>query len=79
MLAGDFNCVTCQEEKCGGNPINLNEVSDFNNMIASLGLVDNGYSESKYTWFNNRLGRSRILERLDRVLLDSQWVIAFTS
>lgn len=74
MLSGDFNCVTCWEEKCGGNPINLNEVSDFNTMIANLGLEDGGYSGSKFTWCNNRLGRARILERLDRVLFDSQWI-----
>lgn len=49
MLARDFNCVTSQDDKCGGNPINLNEVNGFNIMISNLGSTDSGYSGNKFT------------------------------
>lgn len=49
MTIGDFNIVTSQDEKCGGNTIKLNEVNNFNTMIANLGLADRGYFRNKYT------------------------------
>lgn len=56
LVVGDFNIVRSHEEKIQGNPIKLAEVNDFNNMIASTGLVDGGFSGNKFTWCNNRLG-----------------------
>lgn len=49
MLARDFNVVTSQDEKSGGNPINIADCSDFNSMITQIGLSDAGYSGSKFT------------------------------
>lgn len=66
MVIGDFNNVTGQSEKSGGKPITFNDVKDFNDMIAKIDLVDGGYSAKKFTWCNNRLGKSSILERIDR-------------
>lgn len=71
MIAADFIVVSNQDEKLGGNPININDVDDFNTMISHIGLTDIGFLGSKYTWCNNRLGRSPILERLDWSLLNS--------
>lgn len=58
----------------GGNPINLSDITDFNTMISQTELIDGGFNESKFTWSNNRLGRVRIMERLDRVLYNSAWL-----
>lgn len=65
--------VCNQEEKLGGKPINLN-ATEFNTVINQVGLIDGGYSGSKYTWSNNRVGRARIMGRLDRVLYNSTWL-----
>src|SRR4051812_38447954 len=62
LVAGDFNAVTCQEEKIGGRPISFQDTGDFNNMISQTGLIDTGLSGNKFTWSNNRMGKSRILE-----------------
>lgn len=40
MMVGYFNTVATQEEKYGSNPINSNNVDEFNTMISSLGLSD---------------------------------------
>lgn len=79
MLTGDFNCVISQDEKGGGNHINLNGLNDFNRMISCLGLVDSGFFGKKYTWCNSRIGNARILKRLNRALLNPLWVAACTT
>lgn len=35
ILLGDYNVVASQEEKIGGNLININYVNEFNEMIHS--------------------------------------------
>lgn len=77
MVVGDFNIVTRLEEKTGGNPLNTNDVTNFTSMISHCGLSDGGFNGSRFTWSNNRLGRGKILERLDRALLNCQWIDIF--
>lgn len=79
MISGDFNVVLSKEEKLEGNQININDVNDFQNMINASGLTDGGYIGSKDTWSNNRLRNACILERLDRVLLNPNWIDTFTT
>lgn len=79
IISGDFNVVSTQEEKIGGSPINHNDVGEFNSMIDNIGLLDGGYTGRKFTWCNNRMGSSRILERLDRVLYNSAWNSSFNT
>lgn len=71
LISGDFNIVSAQDEKLGGNPVSFQDVYEFNQMIVCNGLSDAGYSRNKYTWSNNRLQSARILERLDNVLLNT--------
>src|SRR5436190_2406426 len=48
-------------------------------MMSSCNLTDGGFSGSKFTWCNNRIGRHRILQRLDRGLLSPEWVAKFST
>lgn len=77
MVVGDFNVETSQEDKSEGNAVNIIDASKFTSMISSCGLFDRGSSGSRFTWCNNRLGKTCILERLDRALLNSQWIDTF--
>ncbi|XP_027072036.2 uncharacterized protein [Coffea arabica] len=43
---------------------------DFND----LDLTDVGFSGNQFTWCNNRQGRARVWKRLDRVLVDRDWL-----
>lgn len=53
-VVGDFNSITCAEEKLGGRPFNLNNNLDFISCIDECGLQDAGFSGSIYTWCDHR-------------------------
>lgn len=53
-LGGDFNEITCQADKCGGNPINRARANRFINCTNYCGVIDLGFKGSHYTWSNHR-------------------------
>lgn len=53
-----------------GRPVSYSEVRDFKEMIAKTGFIDGGFSENRFTWCN-RLGKDKILERIDRSLYNN--------
>ncbi|XP_058094544.1 uncharacterized protein LOC131240378 [Magnolia sinica] len=55
-------------------PIHLKEVIGE---INATGLVDAGFSGNKFTWYNNQFGNARVWARLDRVLLNTEWMNSF--
>lgn len=77
MVVGNFNLVLLTRLKIGGNSININDVKEFNEMISKASLLNGGFSGSKFTWNNSRLGKANILQRLDRVLLNTEWILSF--
>lgn len=44
LIASDFNIVSSQEEKAGGNHVSLQDMEDFNQMILTNGLTDAGFT-----------------------------------
>src|SRR4051812_25708775 len=73
LVAGDFNIIADQDEKAGGCPVNMQDMTDFVNMIQIAQLTDAGYNGNKFTWTNNRTEGAAIAERLDRVLINGEW------
>lgn len=71
---GDFNEVTEQNKKYGGNPINNTRVDAFTDCLNYCNLLDLGFKGSRYTWTNKRRNSNTILERLDRVLANNDWL-----
>ena len=65
IVFGDFNEVTCQAEKLGGNPISKNRTDIFNKTLDDYHLMDLGFSGPRFTWSNKRK-HAPIHERLDR-------------
>ncbi|KAF9598404.1 hypothetical protein IFM89_027837 [Coptis chinensis] len=49
LLMGDFNEITCPEEKCGGKPFNYPKVRFFLDMIDDCESLDLGFVGSIYT------------------------------
>ncbi|KAF9618380.1 hypothetical protein IFM89_001015 [Coptis chinensis] len=78
LLMGDFNEITCQEEKCGGRQFNYSKVRPFLEMIDDCELLDLGFVGSIYTWTNRQNGHNKIWERIDRMMANEVWRSRFT-
>lgn len=64
----------------GGRKINNNRSSLFWSCIDSYNLLDLGFEEGRYTWSNHRNkyhGSRLIMEQLDRVFANEQWLEFF--
>ncbi|KAG5541735.1 hypothetical protein RHGRI_021533 [Rhododendron griersonianum] len=77
LMMGDFNEVIFSHEKCGGRPLNWNRVSKFKDCIDRCGMLDLGFSGSRFTWTNLRQAGGIIRERLDRCLANASWNLIF--
>ncbi|KAH7835169.1 hypothetical protein Vadar_023516 [Vaccinium darrowii] len=77
LMMGDFNVILFSNEKFGGRPINWSRASRFKDCIDYCGMVDLGFSGSRFTWTNRRLAGGIIRERLDRCLANAEWSLAF--
>ncbi|KAF9607897.1 hypothetical protein IFM89_003601 [Coptis chinensis] len=74
VVASDFNVVTMATERKGGrSPCQLavNEFIKFINNNALLDSINLGY---KFSWCNKRLGDKRMLQKIDRILVNQQWI-----
>ncbi|XP_057862719.1 uncharacterized protein LOC131071037 [Cryptomeria japonica] len=74
IMAGDFNAVTCLDEKRGGLARLDPSANLFRNMISSLNLIDVKPTNGVFTWNNRRCGGEAISERLDRFLVSCYWM-----
>ncbi|XP_059306430.1 uncharacterized protein LOC132057860 [Lycium ferocissimum] len=74
MVGGDFNVVLNQEEKIGGLPVDMNNAEDFAFCINSYELEVVNFKGSPFTWWNGRAADECIFERLDTMLVNSQFL-----
>lgn len=72
-LMGDFNAITSQHEKYGGNSDLNNSSRSFRHFLFEMGLIDLGYKGPAFTWTNRQSASDTIFQRLDRVLVTEQW------
>ncbi|XP_009794046.1 uncharacterized protein LOC107797430 [Nicotiana tabacum] len=76
-VIGDFNVIASIKENIGGLPYQLSKSMDFLNMIEDCGLVDLGFYGPRYTWSNGRAPGSIIWKRLDKGMVNDNWLISF--
>ena len=77
LCAGDFNELLSGSEKWGRRPRPEHQMSQFCQVIDDCGFMDLGFTGPAYTWCNNQTGDSRVLERLDRSLATTDWLLRF--
>lgn len=65
----DFNAVSGQQEKWGGQPFASSSSDGFAQLIMDNGLINLGSLGPRFTWSNGRSGFHQIRERLDKGLL----------
>ncbi|KAH0742871.1 hypothetical protein KY290_030864 [Solanum tuberosum] len=79
VVGGDFNVIVNEEEKLGGLPFTQNEAMNFALFISNCALTEVRFSGSKYTWWNGRIEEECIFKRLDRVLVNQDFMNLFPS
>ncbi|GLT49927.1 hypothetical protein SLA2020_234510 [Shorea laevis] len=77
MAIGDFNDITVQSEKFGGNPFPSYRIQAYTECMSYCNLMDLGFNGPKFTWVNNRNANQLIWERLDRAWGNPAWRIKF--
>ncbi|KAK1379690.1 hypothetical protein POM88_026434 [Heracleum sosnowskyi] len=76
-LVGDFNNVKSQEEKKGGPPYPNHLIEGFNECLQDTDLQDLDIIGHQFTWERGRNTAHWVEIRLDRVLVNSQWLRMF--
>ncbi|XP_026459386.1 uncharacterized protein LOC113360051 [Papaver somniferum] len=74
LILGDFNAITCAEEKIGGKDPNKRSMLDFNNCIDVCELLQAPRSGQQHSWSNCQHGNKRILRILDRAMFNHLWL-----
>ncbi|GLT67469.1 hypothetical protein SLA2020_397770 [Shorea laevis] len=77
LVIGDFNDITTQSEKFGGNPCPSYRIQTYTDCMSFCNLLDLGFNGPKFTWVNKRNSNHLIRERLDRAWGNPPWKINF--
>ncbi|XP_019227829.1 PREDICTED: uncharacterized protein LOC109209105 [Nicotiana attenuata] len=78
-IAGDFNCIIDPSEKQGGNLHRMSKSMPVIQFIMDCDLIDPGFSGSQFTWCNGWSPNRRVWKRLDRVLVNQEWMNNYDS
>ncbi|XP_074277141.1 uncharacterized protein LOC141600791 [Silene latifolia] len=78
VVMGDFNIVRYSHEKIGNLPAHLPDMIDFNNCLSSCGLDDIQGTGNDFTWFNKQDPSTRVYSKLDKILVNGDWLLTFT-
>lgn len=76
LIAGDLNEVAIPGEKFEGRVSN-NRQWFLNEFIQLVRAMDLGFKGKRFTWENRQKGRAYIKERLDRFLVNREWLHMF--
>nr|POE49593.1 hypothetical protein CFP56_05812 [Quercus suber] len=73
MCIGDYNEMLSFEEKNGRIPKPLPPMVDFQSALLFCGLIDLGYSDYNFTWWNGRAEKAFMEGRLNRACALVEW------
>ena len=73
----DFNEITRQEEKRGGERRENSQMQDFRDVIDECGFMDLGFISPNFTWAKHYNDGHSIWERLDHGLASNPWFLWF--
>ncbi|XP_050207366.1 uncharacterized protein LOC126656792 [Mercurialis annua] len=77
LVMGDFNAMTNAGEKIGGNDSFEHSGEDFLQCINDCNLSELKKFGCEFTWTNNQAGEARIWRKLDRALINSEWLDSY--
>ncbi|XP_020686436.2 uncharacterized protein LOC110102440 [Dendrobium catenatum] len=71
VIGGDFNCLLAKEDKIGGRKFNFSlGPREMKYFMTSNDRHELNFIGPRMTWSNNKKGYDRIMERLDRILVN---------
>ncbi|XP_020686778.1 uncharacterized protein LOC110102681 [Dendrobium catenatum] len=72
VIGGDFNCLLDKEDKKGGRRFSFSfGPKEMKYFMTSNDIYELGFSGHRLTWSNNKKGSDQIMERLDRMMVNS--------
>ncbi|KAF9609912.1 hypothetical protein IFM89_019005 [Coptis chinensis] len=75
MVIGDFNCITQASERKGGGLPCQRAVNEFVGFMNTNCLLDSTTLGHRYSWSNRRFGHKRMVQKIDRALVNqSLWI-----
>ncbi|XP_074292495.1 uncharacterized protein LOC141619376 [Silene latifolia] len=75
-LAGDFNTVIDPNERLGANTRQA-DMDEFLDCIATCGVTDIAATGAYYTWTNKQEPLTRVFSRLNRFMVNQEWMNQF--
>ena len=79
IVMGDFNAILGNDDRMGGMDGFGSSTEAFNHCVNHCCLSDLNYFGCKFTWTNNQMGNARVWRRLDRALVDTNWLSLFSN
>ncbi|XP_074314072.1 uncharacterized protein LOC141649277 [Silene latifolia] len=77
ICLGDYNCVMNTDERISSKPANLQAIDEFNDAISASGLDELTTHGCTYTWTNKQDESDRKWMKLDRALVNLDWIQRF--
>ncbi|XP_026396165.1 uncharacterized protein LOC113290792 [Papaver somniferum] len=77
VLLGDFNSLLVPSDKVGGAYVLLHHYQDFSNCVQLSKIMDLHFSSCFYTWSNCQQDGIMIRSKLDRVMVNVEWIQQF--
>ncbi|XP_074298212.1 uncharacterized protein LOC141629036 [Silene latifolia] len=77
LIIGDFNQVEFSCDKFSVNKHRIPGAYDFHNWKVRNELLDIPFKGPRFTWCNNRKGKKRVYERIDKALGSKDWFSVF--
>ncbi|XP_026416759.1 uncharacterized protein LOC113312218 [Papaver somniferum] len=77
VLMGDFNSLLFPSEKVGGALVFPYHYQDFSNCVQQAKIMDLQYSGCFYTWTNYQQDGTIIRSKLDRAMVNMDWILQF--
>ena len=77
MCAGDFKELQKSSKKRGGSNRSQAQMQLFKEAMDECGFIDLGFVGSQFMWQKHFTNGHSIWERLDRALVNNEWMLRF--
>ena len=75
---GDFNAFLHASKKLSSHPPPVKQMEEFGAALEECHVIDLGFRGYKFTWNNKRPGAANTRERLDRAVVNKEWLDRFS-